>query len=71
MCDKMVAGGFRDVGYIYIVLDDCWAEKRRDLLIGKLVFDRIRFLRGMKVFVDYVGLCYLLYYCYVYFLSFV
>lgn len=62
MCDKMVAGGFRDAGYTYIALDDCWAEKRRDPLTGKLVPDRTRFPRGMKALADYVGLCYSLYY---------
>lgn len=54
MCDKMVAGGFRDAGYTYIALDDCWAEKRRDPLTGKLVPDRTRFPRGMKALADYV-----------------
>lgn len=69
MCDKMVAGGFRDAGYTYITLDDCWAEKRRDPLTGKLVPDRTRFPRGMKALADYVGLCYSLHYFYAYFPS--
>lgn len=54
ICDRMVANGFRDVGYTYIALDDCWAEKERDPLTGKLIPDRTRFPRGMKALADYV-----------------
>lgn len=36
--DKMVENGYRDVGYEYIVIDDCWSLKERDA-DGNLVAD--------------------------------
>lgn len=57
ICDRMVEDGYRDAGYTYIALDDCWAEEKRDPLTRKLVPDRMRFPRGMKALADYVGLC--------------
>ncbi|KAE9381946.1 glycoside hydrolase family 27 protein [Stipitochalara longipes BDJ] len=48
---KLVSSGLRDVGYTYIVLDDCWSEGRR----GSdqwLLADRKKFPRGMKAVAD-------------------
>lgn len=28
--DAMVSLGYRDAGYEYVVIDDCWAEHERD-----------------------------------------
>ena len=50
---KMVSGGFLDAGYNYLVIDDCWAEKKRDP-DGNLVPDREKFPSGMKALSDYV-----------------
>ena len=32
--DAMVRFGFRDAGYEYVVIDDCWAEKQRTPITG-------------------------------------
>jgi len=51
--DKMAELGFRDYGYEYIVIDDCWSEKSRDEN-GRLVPDRNKFPNGIKPVADYV-----------------
>ena len=55
MCDKMVTDGLRDAGYTYISIDDCWSERERDPVSGRLVADRKRFPSGIKALADYVG----------------
>ena len=45
---QLVIGGYRDAGYVYVNIDDCWSEKQRDNVTGQLVPDRVRFPRGMK-----------------------
>jgi alpha-N-acetylgalactosaminidase len=44
--DMMVQGGYRDAGYVYVNVDDCWSERDRDDS-GNLVPDQRRFPRGM------------------------
>jgi alpha-galactosidase len=51
--DAMVSNGMRDAGYIYIVVDDCWAKKDRDA-DGNLVADPVKFPSGMKALGDYL-----------------
>ena len=29
MADKMASGGYKEVGYDTIIMDDCWADMRR------------------------------------------
>jgi alpha-galactosidase len=43
---KLVGLGLRDLGYQYVVLDDCWSEKRGD--DRYLVEDFEKFPKGMK-----------------------
>ncbi len=52
--DKMVELGLRDAGYEYLVIDDCWSEKQRDPVTGKIVPDKNKFPNGMKAVSDYV-----------------
>lgn len=47
----MVVGGYRDAGYRYVNIDDCWSEKERDS-DGNLVADRHRFPSGMRYLAD-------------------
>lgn len=42
--------GLRDVGYEYVVLDDCWSEGRNSS--GYLVANSIKFPHGMKYIAD-------------------
>jgi len=51
--DAMVDLGYLDVGYNYLVIDDCWSEMQRDAQ-GRLVADRNKFPEGMKATADYV-----------------
>lgn len=53
IADAMVEKGYRDAGYEYIVIDDCWSlrERARD---GSLVADPEKFPHGMKYIADYI-----------------
>ena len=53
MADVMVEKGYRDAGYEYLVIDDCWSLKQRDEN-GLLVADPEKFPHGMKAVADYV-----------------
>jgi Alpha galactosidase A len=52
--DLMVSEGYKDAGYEYVNIDDCWMEKERDS-DGRLVADRKRFPNGIKALSDYVS----------------
>lgn len=52
MADIMVEKGYRDAGYEYVIIDDCWSLKER--VDGKLVADPALFPHGMKYLSDYV-----------------
>lgn len=49
----MVSEGYADVGYEYIIIDDCWLAKERDSK-GRLQPDPVRFPNGIKSLADYV-----------------
>lgn len=51
--DSLVEQGYRDAGYEYLVIDDCWSLKERDEK-GNLVADPAKFPHGMKAVADYV-----------------
>ncbi|XKL64048.1 hypothetical protein PGB90_004134 [Kerria lacca] len=51
--DYMVNDGYKDAGYEYVIIDDCWLEKNRTT-DGKLQADKKRFPNGMKHLSDYV-----------------
>ena len=53
MADVMVSEGYRDVGYEYVVIDDCWSLMDRDE-DGNLVADPTKFPHGIKYLSDYV-----------------
>ena len=48
---KLISSGLRDVGYTYVVLDDCWSAGRRDS-DQWLLADQKKFPRGMKAVAD-------------------
>lgn len=52
--DRIVSDGYKDAGYEYVIIDDCWMEKERDKN-GRLVPDLKRFPNGMKPLADYVS----------------
>lgn len=53
MVDVICEKGLDKLGYEYIIIDDCWAEKVRDEQ-GKLVPDPKKFPNGISSFSDYV-----------------
>jgi alpha-galactosidase len=53
MADAMVSTGMRDLGYQYVVVDDCWFNPNRDSS-GNLQGDPTRFPSGMKALGDYL-----------------
>lgn len=50
----MSANGYKEAGYEYIVVDDCWSELDRDAETQKLIPDLKRFPSGLKHLSDYV-----------------
>ncbi|XP_077558627.1 alpha-N-acetylgalactosaminidase-like [Haemaphysalis longicornis] len=53
MADKLVSEGYRDAGYEYVNIDDCWMSTERDAA-GRLQADPARFPRGIKHIADYM-----------------
>ncbi|MBU9723476.1 MULTISPECIES: glycoside hydrolase family 27 protein [Bacillaceae] len=53
VADRFVSEGYKDAGYEYIVIDDCWSLKERDAE-GNLVPDPKKFPSGMKALADYI-----------------
>jgi alpha-galactosidase len=51
--DAMVSNGMRDLGYQYVVVDDCWMNSTRDGA-GNLRGDSTRFPSGMRALGDYL-----------------
>jgi len=45
--------GYRDVGYVYVNIDDCWSAGKRDAN-DRLQSDPDRFPRGIKFLADYM-----------------
>lgn len=52
VADAVVASGMKDVGYEYVVIDDCWQIDRDGH--GNIVPDPERFPSGMAALADYV-----------------
>jgi alpha-galactosidase len=52
LADAFVNFGFRDVGYQYINIDDCWQGIRDSC--GRITADPVRFPHGMKLVGDYL-----------------
>jgi len=52
--DALVATGMRDLGYKYLIIQECIAPDRDTM--GNLVVDAKRFPHGMKTLADYIPL---------------
>lgn len=53
MADVMVSDGWKDAGYEYLCIDDCWMAPKRDSN-GRLQADPVRFPGGIPRLADYV-----------------
>lgn len=49
----IIADKYREAGYEYVVIDDCWSLKERDAS-GRIVADPEKFPGGMKALADYI-----------------
>lgn len=49
----MASQGYKEAGYEYVIIDDCWLANERDS-DGRLQPDPIRFPSGIKALADYV-----------------
>lgn len=56
MADVMVKEGWKEAGYEYVCIDDCWPDHQRDNR-GRLQADPKRFPGGIKKLADYVSMC--------------
>lgn len=54
MADHLVADGYKDVGYQYVNIDDCWPNMLRDPSTRQLVPNRTRFPDGIDGLANYV-----------------
>lgn len=54
MADHLVSDGYRDVGYEYVNIDDCWSELERDPETNQLVANKTRFPSGIKKLSQYM-----------------
>ena len=57
MADMMVVGGYLDVGYNTITIDDCWLDHKRSPE-GKLQPDPKRFPGGIPTLTNYFQSCF-------------
>lgn len=53
MVDAICDQGLKDLGYEYIIIDDCWQQKTRNEK-GELAADPVKFPHGMKYLADYI-----------------
>ena len=53
MADMMVAGGYLDVGYNTVIVDDCWLDHKRSAE-GRLQPDPERFPNGIPALANYI-----------------
>lgn len=53
MADILVTEGYKDAGYLYVNIDDCWMAPHRDS-DGNMVADPKRFPRGIKFLSNFV-----------------
>lgn len=55
--DLLISEGYAELGYQYVIVDDCWLSKNRSV-DGKLTADPIRFPSGIKALSNYVSSTY-------------
>ncbi|KDP40460.1 hypothetical protein JCGZ_24459 [Jatropha curcas] len=51
--DALVSTGLAQLGYVYVNIDDCWGESKRDYQ-GNLVANKTTFPSGIQALADYV-----------------
>lgn len=54
MAERMAKDGYKDVGYEFVHIDDCWMSMQRDPA-GRLTANSTRFPHGIKWLADHVS----------------
>jgi len=54
MADHLANDGYKEAGYQYVIIDDCWLAPERDAH-GRLQPDPARFPSGIPALAEYVG----------------
>lgn len=49
---SIASNGLKDLGYNYVIIDDCWQQNEREKKSKELLADSKKFPRGMKALVD-------------------
>jgi len=52
--EQLVSAGFRDAGYQYVNIDDCWSELQRDSSSGRLQANGSRFPAGLGALASFM-----------------
>ncbi|TGZ65194.1 hypothetical protein CRM22_005966 [Opisthorchis felineus] len=52
--DRIISDGWKEVGYEYVITDDCWPERERDRDTQEIVADRTRFPNGIEGLGEYI-----------------
>nr|CAH8863340.1 unnamed protein product [Trichobilharzia regenti] len=52
--DKLASDGWSQLGYRYLIIDDCWQSKERDPKSNQIVADQKRFPNGIKSLSEYI-----------------
>ncbi|CAH8610660.1 unnamed protein product [Heterobilharzia americana] len=53
--DKLILDGWRDLGYKYIIIDDCWQSRERDKNTNEIIADPNRFPNDSEAKVVVLG----------------
>ncbi|KAF7261604.1 hypothetical protein EG68_01139 [Paragonimus skrjabini miyazakii] len=52
--DRLASDGWKDVGYRYLIIDDCWQMKSRDRVTEEITADVQRFPNGIEKMGEYI-----------------
>lgn len=52
--DAFLTNGLKEAGYQYLIIDDCWSERERDSVTGKIIPCKTRFPNGILPISDYI-----------------
>ena len=59
MADVIATEGYKEAGYEYVIIDDCWMASSR-APNGQLVPEPTLYSNGIKPVIDYVRMCFFL-----------
>ncbi|TNN10550.1 Alpha-N-acetylgalactosaminidase [Schistosoma japonicum] len=54
IADKLILDGWNNLGYRYVIINDCWSTRQRDSKTNELIADHEKFPKGIQSVVQYV-----------------